>query len=111
MALPRPINWLQKPAPPYTNTTVYEEKIRRLELDNFELRQRIATAKEGVEDLQSSLEPAIEEITESYQNQIQAYRELLAGMAQTFEALVAVNTGLPPEMLAILVDRLQQFRD
>jgi len=102
VALPRPINWLQKPS----STTAYEEKIRRLELANFELRQRIDAAKEGIEELQSDIEPAIEEVTESFQTQIQAYRNLVLGMSETLEALANSGQLIPSTVLQVIAETM-----
>ena len=102
MALPRPLNWLQKPS----STTAYEEKIRRLELENFELRQRMAAAKEGIEELQSNIEPAIEEVTESFQTQIQAYRNLVLGISETLGTLASSGESIPSAVLQVIAETM-----
>jgi len=111
MALPRPINWLQKPAPPYTNTTVYEEKIRRLELENFELRNRITTAGEGfgegLNELQTGLESMVDEMSESFQQQVESYRNTLVGIADRLQALADAGNMIPAPVLTIIAEQIR----
>ena|SRR5210317_857318 len=107
MALPRPINWLQKPAPPYTNTTVYEEKIRRLELENFELRNRITTAGEGLNELQTGLESMVDEVSESFQQQVESYRNTLVGIADRLQALADAGNMIPAPVLTIIAEQIR----
>jgi|DEB0MinimDraft_3_1074331.scaffolds.fasta_scaffold00762_5 hypothetical protein len=111
MALPRPINWLQKPAPPYTNTTVYEEKIRRLELENFELRNRITAAGEGLNELQTGLESMVTDVTDSFQQQLESYRNTLGGIADILQALADAGNLIPAPVLTVIAEQIRASID
>lgn len=107
MSLPRPINWLREEST--TEIEILRGRIRQLELQNFEMRNRIETAKEGITNLESGITEGVEEITASFQEQIQAYRDLLASLGQTLGALAETGQLIPSSVLQLFVERLEQF--
>ena len=55
------------------------------------------------------LTESVDEITASFQEQIQAYRDLLASLGQTLGALAETGQLIPASVLQIFVERLEQF--
>jgi len=79
MTLPTPINWL------------------RLVAENFELRLRMESAKEGVGELQEGIQEGVEELQTTFLAQISAYQEAFSVLATTLRQIASSSTlGLVP---------------
>ena len=101
MTLPTPINWLRTPVETVEadsqKIASLQEKIRALVAENFELKLRMESAKEGVDELQEGIQEGVEELQTTFLAQISAYQEAFSVLATTLRQIASSSTlGLVP---------------
>tara|TARA_B100000902_G_scaffold392129_1_gene444012 strand:- start:5279 stop:5650 length:372 start_codon:yes stop_codon:yes gene_type:complete len=101
MTLPTPINWLRTPVETIESDVqkigVLQDKVRSLLAENFDLKMRMESAKEGVDELQEGIQEGVSELQTAFLAQIAAYQEAFSVLATTLRGIASSSTlGLIP---------------